>query len=209
MSAALAGLSADVTRMRAAGYADHLELIRLVALVDGLLAQVTRLTSELVETRRELQAARSAPTRADPYVELLTSQVADLRATVATQQAMLADMTGRVLDLLERLERQAEVAASGTVPAPVRAPSPTAVPPPAASPPRDPAPSSVPASAAPPAAPADDVSHAAPALRPAGRLQAGGVDLAERASSQVPAADEPLDDETVLRLRLIRESFGR
>ena len=68
--------------------------------------------NELAETRRELRDARTTPTRSDPFIDLLTSQVADLRATVATQQALLADMTGRVLDLLTRIERQAELTAA-------------------------------------------------------------------------------------------------
>ena len=40
MAAAYTNLEVDVARLRSASYADHLELIRLTALVDGLLGQV-------------------------------------------------------------------------------------------------------------------------------------------------------------------------
>ncbi len=188
MAAAYTNLEVDVARLRSAGYSDHLELIRLTALVDGLLGQVTRLSTELAEMRRELHAARMAPVPADPRVELLAGQVAELRATVATQQAMLADLTRRVLDLLTHLEAQASAAAAASAarpaPAPV-APVATAYVAPAAAP-------------APPApAPAPHVDLATPRPDPA----AGRGHAAQ--------ADDALDDETVLRLRLIRESFGR
>jgi hypothetical protein len=173
MAAAFATLEVDVARLRSAGYSDHLELIRLTALVDGLLAQITRLSAELAEIRRELHAARSAPAPSDPRVELLAGQVGELRATVATQQAMLADLTRRVLDLLTHLEAQASAAAATALrpaPAPV-APEP----------------------------PAPHVDLATPRPDP----------VVSAAGGRVAQADDALDDETVLRLRLIRESFGR
>jgi hypothetical protein len=185
MAAAYTNLEVDVARLRSANYSDHLELIRLTALVDGLLGQVTRLSAELAEMRRELQAARSAPAPADPRVELLAGQVSELRATVATQQAMLADLTRRVLDLLTHLEAQASASAAAS--AARIAPAPEAPAPPAYA-----APSPAPA----PAAPVPHVDLATP--RP---------DATSR--GHVPQADDALDDETVLRLRLIRESFGR
>jgi hypothetical protein len=187
MAAAFATLEVDVARLRSAGYSDHLELIRLTALVDGLLAQITRLSAELAEIRRELHAARSAPAPSDPRVELLAGQVGELRATVATQQAMLADLTRRVLDLLTHLEAQASAAAATALrpaPAPV-APEQTAYARPPAAPP---APS-----------PAPHVDLATPRPDP----------VVSAAGGRVAQADDALDDETVLRLRLIRESFGR
>jgi outer membrane murein-binding lipoprotein Lpp len=183
LAAAYTTLEGDVARLRSTGYSDHLELIRLTALVDGLVAQITRLGMELAEMRRELHAARAVPAPADPRVELLTAQVSELHATVATQQAMLADLTRRVLDLLTHLEVQATaVAVASAAP---------------------PAPSPVPS--APPAyAPAPAPAPAAPAADPASLRPESAVSRAP-----VPRADDALDDETVLRLRLIRESFGR
>jgi uncharacterized coiled-coil protein SlyX len=163
-AAAYTALEVDVARLRSSTYADHLELIRLAAVVEGLGAQVQALTTELVAMRRELYAARSAPVVQDPQVEVLATQVAELRVTVATQQAMLADLTGRLFDLLER----------ATPPSP--APGPAASSPPAP--------------------------------------RAAHVDLATQDDDARPVLPRPdpaegLDDETVLRLRLIRESFGR
>jgi uncharacterized coiled-coil protein SlyX len=188
LAAAYTALEVDVARLRSTTYTDHLELVRLSALVDGLIAQVTRLTTELGDMRRELHAARSAPAQPDPYAEMLAAQVTELRATVATQQAMLADLTRRMIDLLEHLEATAAAAASSA--GPPAAPPSSAVPsgePPAPPAPEPPVPTAYPADAA-PSTPRPD-----PASRP----------------GQLAATDEALDDETVLRLRLIRESFGR
>jgi len=193
MAAAYTNLEVDVARLRSAGYSDHLELIRLTALVDGLLGQVTRLSTELAEMRRELQAARTAPAPTDPRVELLAGQVVELRATVATQQAMLADLTRRVLDLLTHLEAQASAAAAASAVHPSAAPE-APVPPTYAAP-------AAPVASAPPVAPA-------PAPVPHVDLASPRADDAA-GRAHVPQADDALDDETVLRLRLIRESFGR
>jgi len=193
LAAAYTTLEVDVARLRSTTYTDHLELIRLSALVDGLIAQVTRLTTELAEMRRELHAARSAPAQPDPYAEMLAAQVTELRATVATQQAMLADLTRRMIDLLEHLEATAAAAAaSAAAPAPVV--------------PDPPVPSAYPSVGVPSAPPVDvtkDRIEPAPRTDPAPR-----PDPASR-PGQLAATDEALDDETVLRLRLIRESFGR
>jgi hypothetical protein len=171
-AAAHAALEADVIRLRTAAWADHLELIRLASLVDGLGAQVQRLSIELAEMRRELQTARAASAQPDPAVDLLAAQVAALRATTAAQQTTLSDLTRRVLDLMARLE------------------APTAAPPPPAAPPPVPPPV---------AAPVEPRSTPA-SVDPVAPPPVGGHQL---------AADDALDDETVLRLRLIRESFGR
>jgi hypothetical protein len=191
MAVAYTNLEADVARLRSAGYSDHLELIRLAALVDGLLGQVTRLSAELAEMRRELHAARTAPAPTDPRVELLAGQVAELRATVATQQAMLADLTRRVLDLLTHLEAQASAAAAASAVHPAAAPAY--------------APAPAPTSSAPPVAP---VPPSAPAPAPHVDLATPQVDAAA-GRGHASQSDDALDDETVLRLRLIRESFGR
>jgi hypothetical protein len=100
---AYALLQDDVARVRSERYADHLELIRLTSLVEGLLPLVQRLGAELADLRRELQVARATPQLRDPYVEVLAAEVAELRATVATQQALLSDLTGRLVDVMSRL----------------------------------------------------------------------------------------------------------
>ncbi len=191
MAAAYTNLEVDVARLRSAGYSDHLELIRLTALVDGLLGQVTRLSAELAEMRRELHAARTAPAPVDPRVELLAGQVSELRATVATQQAMLADLTRRVLDLLTHLEAQASAAVAASA---ARQEPAAPVPPTYAEPPATP-PAPAPVAPAPSPAPQVDLATPRPDAAATGR--------------HVSQADDALDDETVLRLRLIRESFGR
>ena len=177
LAAAHVALEADVARLRSTGYADQLELVRLSAIVDALVGQVQRLSLELAELRRELQVARAAPAQPDPVVEVLATQVAELRATVAAQQTMLSDLTRRLLDLMTRIE------APVVVPAPSPAPTPSAPP-------------AFPVAAA---APADPVAH---------------VDLAAAqpvalARGNPPPIDDALDDETVQRLRLIRETYGR
>ena len=164
-AAAHAALEAEVVRLRTTAWADSLELIRLASLVDGLGAQLQRLSTELAELRRELQTARAASAQPDPAVDLLAAQVAALRATSAAQQTTLADLTRRVLDLMARLE------------------GPAATPPPPATPP--------------PVAPVEP------------RSAPPGVAAPPRSGNHQPGADDALDDETVLRLRLIRESFGR
>jgi len=166
MAAAYTALEVDVARLRSATYVDHLELIRLAALVDGLVAQVRGLSAELAAMRRELSAARAAPVPRDPLVEVLATEVSELRATVATQQAMLADLTRRMLDLLERT-----------------------------------------AEAAPPGAPPAEA--AAPMAEPDGAAASAARPFHGTWPHAPSAADEALDDETVLRLRLIPESSGR
>ncbi len=176
LAAAHVALEADVARLRSTGYADQLELVRLSAIVDALVGQVQRLSLELAELRRELQVARAAPAQPDPVVEVLATQVAELRATVAAQQTMLSDLTRRLLDLMARIE------------APVVVPVPPLAPPT----PTPTAPRAFPVAAA-PAAPVD-VTEPTPV--------AG-------AQANPTGFDDVLDDETVQRLRLIRESYGR
>lgn len=103
---AYAVLQRDLARISSAGYSDHLELIRLSALAEGLLRQIQRLSTEMAEVRRELQEARTAPPQRDPYVEVLAAQVAELRSTVATQQEMLSEVNSQLLDVAGRLDHQ-------------------------------------------------------------------------------------------------------
>ena len=194
MAAACTALEVDVARLRSATYVDHLELIRLAALVDGLVAQLRGLSAELAALRRELSAARSAPVPRDPLVEVLATEVSELRATVATQQAMLADLTRRMLDLLERTPETAPPAALPAAPPAAR---------PAEAAAAAPAPALDPATRGPDQAPA-----AAPA-RPDAAASSAARPFHDPWPHGPSAADEALDDETVLRLRLIPESSGR
>ena len=253
--AAYALLESDVARLRSSNYADHLELIRLSALVEGLLANLNRLGEELSEMRRDLHNARSVPAVRSAEVEALALEVTGLRATLAMQQVSLTALTSQLAEVVSRLE-QATVAppsqafASEVAEAPMTssavtwasvpaAPvSPAPVPPapvPATPVPATPVPPEVPPEVAtvPEPTPAF-VSAPAQAFDPAvaaGARQVpvwmGGsspsvdelssplgsgwrVDVTSFPSS-APDPDEEakLDDETVLRLRLIRESFRR
>jgi len=190
IAAAFATLAVDVARLRSAGYSGHLELIRLGALVDGLLSQVTRLSTELAEMRRGLHAARTAQSPVDPRLGRFVGQMSELRATVATQQAMLADLTGRMLDLLTLLEAQA-AAAIHPAPAPVAPHVDVATPRP------DPAMTRV----------GGHVPQADDALDDESVLRLRLI--RERVGDLVPQADDALDDESILSLRLVLESFGR
>ena len=93
-------LESDVAQLRSASFSDYLELVRLSALVDGLFAQVERLSLEIPEVRRELNEVRTAPAPRDPRVDILADQASDLRASFSTQQVLLTDVTSHVLDLL-------------------------------------------------------------------------------------------------------------
>jgi hypothetical protein len=261
-------LQDDVSRLRTERYADHLEVVRLTALVEGLVSHVQRLAVELAQLRRELQIARTAPQQRDPAVAQLAAEVADLRATAAIQQTLLSDLSGRLLDVMSRLGPDPWSAhPDATPPHPVSRAAEAGAPLLAAAEPdgsrgsalaaasdADSAadatgdPSADPALragaaelAAAPAAPLthdlrDPAFPTVPDYPPAGEdrvLTLGGIPasvsaaaaemslrepiLAEVAASTpgfrqfAPSATdvETLDDETVLRLRMIRESFGR
>lgn len=246
-------LQGDVSTLRSQRFADHLELVRLTTLVEGLVAHLQQLSRELAEMRRELQAARTAPQQPDPVVAQLASEVADLRATVATQQSMLSELSGRLLDVMGRLgpdpwAAHPDAAHAAPAPAPVVEPAEPAEPAETAE--RVGAAASVEPVEAPLPAPAE-VAPAAPApqltdLRdPAlpvvpdypphdeptdvrspipASVSAAAAEMSRREPilAEVVAATpgyrppavpggrdaEALDDETVLRLRMIRESFG-
>lgn len=102
LKAAYADLQHELGEVRRHGYADSLEIARLTALVDALTAQTSRLHGELSSVRRELQDARTAPPRRDPYVEVLASEAAELRSVVAAQQLVLVELTDRIGLLLDR-----------------------------------------------------------------------------------------------------------
>jgi len=226
LEAAYTALQVDLAQVRWDRYADHLELVRLGALADGLLTELRRRSTDIAALRHELQVARSTPQREDPLIAVLAAQVTDLRATVAEQQRQLAEATASI---------QALLAAASATPVDVATPAvaPVVEAPPAVEAPPTPYPATPAAldggrhdAALAPAAKADDV--VAPVAAP-DRDQAPApvlVDLVETpvlagvgarewsapaparlAPRPVPSSD--VDDETVRRLRLIRESNGR
>lgn len=233
LRAANSRLLDDVARLRSSGHADHLELVRLGALVEGLLSQLQGMHADLADLRRDLQAARRAPAVRDPEVEALALQVAELRAVVATQQSTLSELTGRLIDVMARVEHAqpappltslppvpaGPVATPPAVPPPV--PSPTAPSAPVASAPASPVPAPATPAPAPPqpvtaATPrADEPAYAMALASAAGvEMTAGGGPATATASPAPRSPREPVpdaapDDETVLRLRLIREAPRR
>jgi uncharacterized coiled-coil protein SlyX len=200
LEAAHAQLEDDVSALRIQRYADHLELVRLTALVEGLVAHVQRLAIELAEMRRELQVARTAPQQRDPAVAQLAAQVADLRATVATQQSMLSELSGRLLDVMSRLGPDPwsthPDAASPEVPAAVPVAAPEVAPPAYAAEPEVAQPVfAVAPEVAPPAyAVAPEVAQPAYALAPEVAQPAYVAEPAPAAASAVPVAPSPTHD---------------
>ena len=205
LEAAYTALQVDLAQVRWDRYADHLELVRLGALADGLLTELQRRSGDVARLRQELQEARTTPQREDPLIAVLATQVTELRATVAAQQRQLAEATAKIEQLLASA---ADVHAAPAAP-PVANPYPAAV----ADVPAEPAPEAGPPI---PAAP-DPAPQPAPApmlvdlvetpvLAGVGARESSAGVSGRMAPRPVPASD--VDDETVRRLRLIRESHG-
>ncbi|MFN8148741.1 MAG: hypothetical protein U0R76_14940 [Candidatus Nanopelagicales bacterium] len=95
LQAANTALQKDLAALRMTRWSDQLEMLRLEALADSLTSHVARLSTDLADVRQELQVARTTPPARDPYIAELAAQAAELRATVATQEALLADLTAR------------------------------------------------------------------------------------------------------------------
>lgn len=220
MQAANTALQKDIAALRWSRWSDQLELLRLESLADSLATHVDRLSAELSDVRRDLQVARSTPPARDPYIESLAAQAAELRATVATQEALLADLTARFHALLAEVQegraREAAAAESARIDAERAAAAAKA------------AEESAAAAAAVPVAPAAPLlvdlgsgRPAAPMPAPVPELEpvfaavgslppmSGEPSVGSAPSQARPVAsiaDAGIDDETVRRLRLIRES---
>lgn len=260
LESAYSALVAELSEVRSDRYADHLELTRLTAMVDGLSAAITRLSLELAEIRAELRAARAvAPVDLrDPVVEMLADQASDLRATVAAQQASLNDLTARIVELLSRAAPETpEPAAQAVAPHPPNQDEPRVrvalVPPAGSYPALEPETSDRPGPSTPERGAAVDAAavDAAPGLEPTGWTPAGwslppgtepapgqgraagadrrveidarGAAVLAGASSRTAVRANPapvgtalerevdedtvLDDATLMRLRLIRQTF--
>ncbi len=219
LQAANTALQKDLASLRMTRWSDQLEMLRLEALADSLATHVARLSTDLADVRQELQVARTTPPARDPYIAELAAQAAELRATVATQEALLADLTARFHALIAEVHEgrareaaQAEAArvdaeraaaaaqaaaeaAAAAAAAPVPAPAPPVLVdlgsgrPPVTGP--APVPELEPLFAAALSVPAGESAPPPSAARPIASLSDGGI-----------------DDETVRRLRLIRESHG-
>jgi len=205
LEAAYTALQVDLAQVRWDRYADHLELVRLGALADGLLTELQRRSGDVVRLRQELQEARTTPQREDPLIAVLATQVTELRATVAEQQRQLAEATAQIGLLLAAA---ADAPAASAAPH-IATPYPAAVADPPAEPVHE---AGTPVPAAPDSAP-----HPAPApmlvdlvetpvLAGVGARESGAAGSGRTAPRPVAASD--VDDETVRRLRLIRESHG-
>lgn len=220
MQAANTALQKDIAALRWSRWSDQLELLRLESLADSLASHVDRLSTELSDVRRDLQVARTTPPARDPYIESLAAQAAELRATVATQEAMLADLTARFHALIAEVHEgrareaaqaeQARIDAERAAAAAKAAEESAAA---AAAAPAAPPPLLVDlGSGRPPVTEPQPVPELEPLFAAVGSIppMSGEVGGAAPAPSQTrpvaSLADAGIDDETVRRLRLIRES---
>jgi hypothetical protein len=193
-------LLAEAAAQRAETAQARLEVTRLLTLTEGLTALVTRLSGELSEARRALDRRPD-----EGRAEALAAQVADLRATVVLQQSLLADLTRSVAEALR-----------SPAPAPAAPPVPQVVPvdasPGMPDAPVAPAVATVPVTHAEPVPLAHDGDQPIPPARPEDATAeviapvSTHEPMSETVSEQATGAG-PVEDETVLRLRLIRQAF--
>ena len=223
LQAANTALQKDLAALRMTRWSDQLELLRLESLADGLASHVARLSTDLAEVRQELQVARTTPPARDPYIAELAAQAAELRATVATQEALLADLTARFHALIAEVHEgrareaaqaeaarvDAERAAAAAQAAAESAAAAAAAP--LAPPPAPPVLVDL-GSGRPPVAGPEPVPELEPLFAAVGALSVPPGEAVAASPSQArpvaSLADGGIDDETVRRLRLIRESHG-
>jgi hypothetical protein len=186
LETAYRALVAEAAAQRAETSQARLEVTRLLALTEGLTGLVTRLSGELSEARRALDRRPD-----EGRAALLVAQVEDLRTTVRQQQDLLAALTRSVADSLAARPDPPTVVVAAAPPVP--APTPAVA---TQSPTPDVEPSAAPAPPVPSAASAPQVSVP------------GHVGPAEPVPTDPePDTGGPVEDETVLRLRLIRQAF--
>ncbi|HET7900902.1 MAG TPA: hypothetical protein VFL59_06905 [Candidatus Nanopelagicales bacterium] len=227
LQAANTALQKDIAALRWSRWNDQLEMLRLESLADSLAQHVARLSGELSDVRHDLQQARTAPPARDPYIEMLAAQAAELRATVATQEALLADLTARFHALIAEVQEgrareaaqaeqariHAESAAAAAKAAAQSAAAAAAAPPAPAPAAAQPQPMLVDlGSGRPPVPTPPPVPELEPLFAAVGALSPmpGEAAAAPAPSQARPMASiaDGVDDETVRRLRLIRESHG-
>jgi hypothetical protein len=189
LESAYRALLAEAASRRAETAQARLEVTRLLTLTEGLTALVTRLSGELSDARRALDRRPD-----EGRAEALAAQVADLRATVVLQQSLLSDLTRSVAEALR----------SPAPPAPA-APVPQIVPAAVAAPvvPSAPVAGEAPVS---PSAHAERPAHPEPMAHP---VDEPVVDAVPGSAAEPAPGAGPVEDETVLRLRLIRQAFER
>jgi len=203
-SMSLEAVVAELANLRGQNYVDQLEVVRLGALVGGLSQQIDRLNDDLQVARNEALMLRLMPTTVDPRIEEMAREILQLREVIASQQASVVEMTGRVGDLLIQVAANAP----REIPTPAQAPS------------RSEAPVTVMAAARPAGPVMVDYGSD---LSAADREFSRGTSAAEPALSSVDSyafsaasapnddvAEEPtgeFDDATLRRLRLIRQAF--
>lgn len=223
LQAAYSQLQVDLAQIRWAAHEDHLESLRLRSMTEGLTEHMARMAAELTALRHELALARTSPQQADPAIAAMAAELAGLRATIASQRELVDDLVGRVqhaqaVAVAAQQSAAEQVAAAQAaaraayeqngrpVPAAYAPPAPAAEP--AAAPgvstaPREPAASE---RAASPAivdlAEAREGHVAEPALAAVSALAASAVTRPQL--QKAPA--EAVDDESLRRLRLIREA---
>jgi uncharacterized coiled-coil protein SlyX len=96
LQAAYSQLQVDLAQIRWAAHEDHLESLRLRSMAEGLTEHMTRMASELSALRQELAQARTTPQQPDPTIAELAAELAGLRATIASQRELVADLVERV-----------------------------------------------------------------------------------------------------------------
>ena len=199
---AYADLQVDLAKIRWERYADGLEMIRLQAMSDGLATHLARMGEELTATRHELATYRAEPVQPDPRIEELAVELASLRATIAVQWDLIADLHARA----DEAQAQAGVVAANAAEqvAAARAAAEAAYAAVASAQASVPAPPSRPVSTAPhEPSPMIDLADG-PGTRPAfASVNALAASVATRPLT--PSADAS-EDEAVRRLRLIREA---
>ena len=191
-------LVAQAAAQRAETAQARLEVTRLIALTEGLTGLVTRLSGELSDARRELDRRPD-----DGHAALLAAQVEDLRSTVRMQEDLLSDLTRSVTEALAF--RHEAVAAAPTAPpaAPTEAALPPAAPTEAALPEAPLAPGAEPVTVPVPVPATIELpAPAEPVL-----VLPAALEHAHALASAEPPGPGPVEDETVLRLRVIRQAF--
>lgn len=189
-------LLAEAAAQRAETAQARLEVTRLLTLTEGLTALVTRLSGELSDARRALDRRPD-----EGRAEALAAQVADLRATVVLQQSLLADLTRSVSEALVRVPPPAPPPTAHVVPAAHVEPAAPVVP-------------VAPALAEPVAEPEAVEPLPEPTAEPLAEVAALPRPVEHGSVGPEPAPGGssgagPVEDETVLRLRLIRQAFER
>ncbi len=100
MAQAYAEAQAELTRARAQRYARELDVIRLSAVVESAHDRSALVLDELAALRREVAELRARPTGPDPLVAALVDQTARLRLALTQQQAQIQELTARLVDAL-------------------------------------------------------------------------------------------------------------